>query len=89
MALPLASSEASAGVAQLMVAMFQLRQPLLTRHATNVLTCLAEAPSSHLPLAALAEILKARPAATPSPPSPLTPENEALSSRGQQLGPQL
>jgi ribosomal RNA-processing protein 12 len=55
----LLSGPAASAVCALVLQLYPLRQPLLTRHATDTLAALCAAPASRLPPKALAEVLKA------------------------------
>ncbi|PRW60392.1 ARM repeat superfamily [Chlorella sorokiniana] len=57
--LPLLSSAAVAPACDLLLKLFPLRQPLLSRHATDALAALAAAPGGHLSAKGLAELLSA------------------------------
>ena len=49
-----------ATILSLLLQLYPLRQPLLSRHATEALTVLASSPSSHLTAEALARLLTVR-----------------------------
>lgn len=74
--MPPAAGSAAAGVCELLLKLYPLRQPLLSRHATDVLSALPSSTASHLSPKALAELISAV----------LAQQEEALGSeRGRDL----
>ncbi|KAK9845416.1 hypothetical protein WJX81_006006 [Elliptochloris bilobata] len=57
--LPLLAAPAAAAAAELVTCLYALRQPLLSRHATDALSALAGAPGGRLPAPDLASLLGA------------------------------
>lgn len=55
---PLLAEPAIASISELLLALYPLKQPLLTRGATDVLSVLCTSPSSHLPARALSSLLQ-------------------------------